>query len=291
MEKQISAIIPFPAPKHTMLKSISPPSRKDTAQSPSPSDKDSQWKSDICRSKHYIRFRRRHQRNGNTKKHLSKPNNSGNSDSFSSDSESYSNQLVPRLPIEKVIVRSKTAARFYARVTTDFALYWTENTSLLANKSSKYEAFVVQSVSKWAEQLQVQIGTNILDSLDPILIISFLSTFKLACHTNGIHKRATVCLLHFFIKKPAAAVLNSCSDLSSKRNRRQKEETLTGYCKVVNYLLDKYATGDLIVKLDAEISIFHSRLIQRQQNVQKLFETRHCSAIFFSMNTYVREYS
>lgn len=79
----------------------------------------------------------------------------------------------------------------------------------LADKSSNYDDRPSKSVTTWTKWLQVQLRTNLFDSLDFISIISFLSTFKLACDTNGTHKDSAIRLLHFFMKKPAAVYLNS----------------------------------------------------------------------------------
>lgn len=55
----------------------------------------------------------------------------------------------------------------------------------LTNTSSSYNDQVVQNVLKGAKRVQVQVTTSILDAFDPVLIIPFLSPFKLTCDTNG----------------------------------------------------------------------------------------------------------
>lgn len=99
--------------------------------------------------------------------------------------------------------------------------------------------------------------TNIFDPYYPIQIISFFSSFKLDCDTNGIHEVVAMWLLHFFMNKQAAAALDSTIALCAKSSqKRQKEGTLTKYCEVVEYLLDTYVTDDVIPETDAEIMRF-----------------------------------
>lgn len=68
---------------------------------------------------------------------------------------------------------------------------------------------MTRKVANWTKGLQVQMNTTIFHPYDPISIIPFLSSFKLACDTNGIHEIAAMWLLHFFLEKQAAAVVNS----------------------------------------------------------------------------------
>lgn len=65
------------------------------------------------------------------------------------------------------------------------------------------------------------------------------------------------------MKKKAAATLNSRSTLRSNSSReRQKDDKITTYCEVVNNMLEKYASDDVIPKTDAEIMRFTHRLIR-----------------------------
>lgn len=55
------------------------------------------------------------------------------------------------------------------------------------------------------------------------------------------------------MQKQTVATLNSRIALSSNLRRGQKEGALTTYCKLLNYLLETYATNDVIAESDAEI--------------------------------------
>lgn len=79
---------------------------------------------------------------------------------------------------------------------------------MIADKSSKYDALVAKYVTKWVKRFKVQTKRNILDSFDPISITEFLSTFKIASDTNGLHGGAVMRLILFFMENSAAAALN-----------------------------------------------------------------------------------
>lgn len=49
-----------------------------------------------------------------------------------------------------------------------------------------------ETLRKCSKRLQFQVKSQILESLDPILIISFLSFFKLACDTNEVREGAAL---------------------------------------------------------------------------------------------------
>lgn len=63
---------------------------------------------------------------------------------------------------------------------------------------------------------------QILDSLNPISIISFLSVFALSRDSNGAHKGAPLRLLELFMK----SITDGCNDRIAVRSilhKRQKE--------------------------------------------------------------------
>lgn len=58
-------------------------------------------------------------------------------------------------------------------------------------------------------------------------------------------------LLHYFMRRPAAAGLNARMSLKSRSHSCQQEDTVTFYCETVIYLLKTYAIDDIIAKRDA----------------------------------------
>lgn len=276
MKEHLHITAPDPAVKHIERKSVSPPSRTESALSSPSSDNQQEHKSNHRRSKRRSRSRRRHRRHSKDEKRSSTSDKSAKPGESSSDSESdtdhehqqrrHTRRLSPprsgsdsdssRGRRRKDRRSKEDLPKTIRPVNNRFRDALDFRTYRLVDTSPKYDDRVAKRVAKWAKRLQVQMKTNIFDSFDPISIISFLSAFKLACDTNGVHEGAAMWLLHFFMKKPAAAALNSRISLPSKSHRRHKEGTLTTYCEVVNYLLETYATDDVIAETDAEILRF-----------------------------------
>lgn len=75
--------------------------------------------------------------------------------------------------------------------------------------------------------------------------------------THGIIAGAALSLCHSFMKEQVAAGLSARMALGFSSSRKvQKEETLTTYSEVVNYLGEKYATDYVITETDAKIMRF-----------------------------------
>lgn len=83
-----------------------------------------------------------------------------------------------------------------------------------------------------------------------------MSAHKLACDTNGVNEGAAIWLLHFFMKRLAAAALDVCITLCSKWHRLQMEGTVKTYCEAVNILLETYETEDVIAETNADMMHF-----------------------------------
>lgn len=80
----------------------------------------------------------------------------------------------------------------------------------------------------------------------PVFILSFCPSLKLACGMNTVHDVATLWLLYFFMKSPAAASLNACIALKLKFHRSQSEGTVTSSCAAIHKLLETYTTEGII---------------------------------------------
>lgn len=95
----------------------------------------------------------------------------------------------------------------------------------------------------------MQMRSNTCDLLEPPPVASFLYAFMLACDTYGIHERTAMWLFDFFIKGSSGAALHVrlCLALrSSSDTHREKEEMLSVYPSMVNYLLLTYAKDDVV---------------------------------------------
>lgn len=92
-----------------------------------------------------------------------------------------------------------------------------------------------------------QMKLHTYDLFNLILIIGFLCSSKLACGTEGVHKRAAISLLPFTVKKSVSFAL--VPRLASNQRARPwvlsqaKTATLTEYLQIVNSLLWAYTTS------------------------------------------------
>lgn len=72
----------------------------------------------------------------------------------------------------------------------------------LPSKSFHYDTGAARSVAIKANLLQLQTKLLVLDFLDYISILSFLSKFKLACNKSGVLKEPDLCSLHHIWSDP-----------------------------------------------------------------------------------------
>lgn len=112
----------------------------------------------------------------------------------------------------------------------------------------------MENIDKMSRRMTVQIQSYIFEPFEPTSIIWFLSNFKLACDTNGIHEGAAVWLFNFFIKKSVSTVLNT--RLASKHTAHtrmpftEKTTSIMTYPQVVNYLLRTYGKDENIAETE-----------------------------------------
>lgn len=94
----------------------------------------------------------------------------------------------------------------------------------LAKNLSHYDDKVAKSIASWAKLQQIQMRLQISDSLCPISVISFLSTFFLACDTKNVHNVAALWWWHYFTKRPATDSLTDRTALWSKSQKLQVQD-------------------------------------------------------------------
>lgn len=97
--------------------------------------------------------------------------------------------------------------------------------------------------------------SHTFDTTNPISILGFLKNFKLACHSDVRNEGAAMELLNFFRNQSASEVLNerlSAEPTDTKASRKPTVNStyLTSYPQVVKFLLEKYATDDVVPKTE-----------------------------------------
>lgn len=95
-----------------------------------------------------------------------------------------------------------------------------------------------------AERLQLLLKSQNSRRFWPNQHHQLAPSLYIKCNTNGIHRGIVACLSHIYMKKPAAAALNTPTCLSSP-GRAYPEGKLTSYRKVVDYLLLIYVPDDI----------------------------------------------
>ncbi|CAN8075864.1 unnamed protein product [Agarophyton chilense] len=94
--------------------------------------------------------------------------------------------------------------------------------------------------------------TDKFSGFDPIAVLRFLSLFRTACDQNGVHEGASLYLFQFFLTGQArdrvVSRISGTTDLVDAQDR----ELLRSYPQVVHYLLETYATDDVIMDAHQE---------------------------------------
>lgn len=93
----------------------------------------------------------------------------------------------------------------------------------------------------------------VLKALDPISIMSFLQTFKMACHLGKIYARAAIGLHQQLMGSPVKATFahHSCV---KKDDDTRKEGNVSTFSQVESYLLAVNAADNMIAELEPETS-------------------------------------
>lgn len=107
----------------------------------------------------------------------------------------------------------------------------------------------------------MQMKPHKLTLLDPKSIIGFLITFELVCKTNGVHEGAAMWPSQIFVNQTSFAVLNACLSTGGTGKKTtwsasSKTRYFTTFTQVVNFLLEKDATDEVILDAKAEITHF-----------------------------------
>lgn len=84
------------------------------------------------------------------------------------------------------------------------------HTYRLKIRSSRYDDSVSHYIPNVFKKLRSQMKVHTFNPSDLILILGFLTTFKLACDTNLIHKLAAMWAMLRFVSNCVAASLKSC---------------------------------------------------------------------------------
>lgn len=100
---------------------------------------------------------------------------------------------------------------------------------------------------------QVETRSKVLDELEFISFLSFLTASTLACDTSGPHHGADHQLLLSFKKLSALTSLIARIELKPKWHDHQIEGTVALDFEPVNFLFKMHATGEVATEADSNI--------------------------------------
>lgn len=124
----------------------------------------------------------------------------------------------------------------------------------LQKQSQTYNSHIPRKIARWASKKADQMKAALFKRTDPSSVLCFLKNIKTACGSKSFHENAAMWLFPHIIGEPIKAALsNRVTD--DERNRQHNEKPTT-YCQVVRYLLETYATDDVIAEAKSEITTF-----------------------------------
>lgn len=147
---------------------------------------------------------------------------------------------------------------------------------------------------KMVEKVRFQMKTHFLDLSDPISIICFLSTIKLACSTNRIHEEAAMRVLPFFDKTASTLTLTWCMSAATNitpliasvhfvESLRQKK-LLWSYAEVVNYLLKKFSNTEQLRKWTPQPCVTPNQPVVLSCTTLMIYTPSHLNSRTTTMN-------
>lgn len=87
---------------------------------------------------------------------------------------------------------------------------------------------------------------------DPFSVLSLVDIFKTAYDSTNTHKGAALSLFPYFIREPTKATLSHQVEADTEKDHQQ-EGKLAIYCQVASYMLEAYATDNVIGEAKANI--------------------------------------
>lgn len=115
------------------------------------------------------------------------------------------------------------------------------------DRSPHYDDDVARHITKMASGLETEPRSQMFDVSVPITTLIFFHASQRRV-TGMAFMRVLQCDYSTFLKKPTGAICSALECYTSSHPSRQKEK-LTCHCQAVNYVLNTYATDDIIAEL------------------------------------------
>lgn len=101
-------------------------------------------------------------------------------------------------------------------------------------------------------------------------IIAFLPGFKAACNARDIHEGAAMCLFRHYLTGAVEAVFKAQLAFRTK-TAMSKEGRVTSFSEIIIYLLNRFATDDIITTVDSDIRSFQQGSLTGTEYAQQLW--------------------
>ena len=126
----------------------------------------------------------------------------------------------------------------------------------LESRSARYDASTARRINRYRMKLDVQMRTHTFGGQDPIVVLGFLTRFKMACDHIGVSEGAAVWCFQFYLTGQAHALLQSRLHGNTMGADAEQRERLETFAEVVNLLLRTYATDEVISEAVSDVTSF-----------------------------------
>lgn len=115
-------------------------------------------------------------------------------------------------------------------------------------------------ITKTVKKFRLEMIVHFFDHSDPISIVGFLATFKLAYVVNRILAGAAMWVLLCSLESALGTTLNRCMSVATNiapnvapvhlAESLKQRRLLQSYLEIVNNLLRRFSNGQAIIKMD-----------------------------------------
>lgn len=127
-------------------------------------------------------------------------------------------------------------------------------------QSQNYDGHISEKIDRWATSMDVYKKSSILKPADLISTLAFLHNFNTVCDSMQSYEETSIWLFPHVMNGPAKATLSYRMSATEDKTTH-KEGTLTAYSQINTYLLETYATYDVIAEPKADNTNYEQREI------------------------------
>ena len=139
-------------------------------------------------------------------------------------------------------------------------------------------------ISRLHKKISGQMKDQTFSGEDPIAILGFLARYKDACNHNEISEGDALWCMQYFLTGQAATLVQARLSGNTMAIDAKRNEMLTNYSELVNFLLHNYATDDAMAEALADVEGFKqtTALTERQYSDELWKRALRCGTVFSS---------